>query len=60
MNGSIEISEAEWQSLLSKHEESDNFVIDVIADFMSLAEEANQMDRDLNPGSDLWDSTGMI
>lgn len=45
----IPITEAEWQSLLSSHEGSDNFVIDVIQDLLSLANEANQMDRDLNP-----------
>lgn len=45
----IPITDAEWQSLLSSHEGSDNFVIDVIHDLMSLADEDNQMDRDLNP-----------
>ena len=45
----IPISDAEWQSLLSEHEESDNFVIDDITDLINLAEQDNQMERDLNP-----------
>lgn len=40
------MTDAEWQKLLSKHENSDNVVIDVITDLMNLAEEANQMQQD--------------
>lgn len=40
------MTEEEWQSLLSSHEGSDNFVVDVITDLLNLANESTQMEQD--------------
>ncbi len=45
----IPITDAEWQSLLSEHEKSDNFVIDVIQSLLNRCpeESSGQMNQDL-------------
>ncbi len=42
----IPITDAEWQSLLSKHNESPSFVVDMIRNLLDLGEEKNQMYQD--------------